>query len=164
MTPPAPRDQLDDAAAAIDEITKFVIRQLTPLQEVSATAASTLSTLARSGPYRLTELAENEGISQPSMTSLISRLQQQGFVRRGPDASDGRIVLVAITRAGHEMLDRRRKTRVAFLSSLLGELEPTQQQQLVLAAPALRGLTDPDAVPAALAAATHAVMEGSSTK
>jgi DNA-binding MarR family transcriptional regulator len=144
-------------AEALDEVTRFAIRQIATLRQISFSAAATLSTLDSSGPCRLTELASREGISQPSMTTMVSRLERQGLVERQHDPSDGRIVLVAITGAGQDMLRRRRAGRVAFLSSLMGALDPAEQRALANAAPALRHMTDPTAVPTALAAAKHAV-------
>ena len=144
-------------AEALDEVTRFAIRQIATLREISFSAAATLSTLDSSGPCRLTELAGREGISQPSMTTMVSRLQRQGLVERQHDPSDGRIVLVAITGAGQDMLRRRRTERVAFLSSLIGALDPAEQRALADAAAALRHMTDPTAVPAALVAAKQAV-------
>jgi DNA-binding MarR family transcriptional regulator len=143
-------------AEALDEVTRFVIRQLETLRQISLSAVATLSTLDSSGPCRLTELAGREGIRQPSMTAMVSRLERQGLVERRRDPSDGRIVLVAITGAGQDMLRRRRTGRVAFWSSLIGALDPAEQRALANATAALRHMTDPTAVPAALAAATHA--------
>jgi DNA-binding MarR family transcriptional regulator len=127
------------------------------LREMAASAMTALANLDSAGPCRLTELAGLERISQPSMTAMVSRLDRQGLVERQRDPSDGRIVLVAITDAGRDMLQRRRAGRVAFLSSLLGALDPAEQRTLVAAAAALRHMTDPAAVPAALAAAKHVV-------
>jgi DNA-binding MarR family transcriptional regulator len=144
-------------AEALDEVIRFAIRQLDALRQMSFSAVATLSTLDSSGPCRVTELAGREGISQPSMTAMVSRLERQGLVERQHDPSDGRIVLVAITGAGQDMLRRRQAGRVAFLSSLIGALDPAEQGVLGNAAAALRQMTDPTAVPAALAAAKHAV-------
>ena len=144
-------------AEALDEVTRFAFRQLETLGQISFSAVATLSTLDSSGPWRLTELAGREGISQPSMTAMVSRLERLGLVERRRDPSDGRIVLVAITGAGQDMLRRRRTGRVAFLSSLMGALDPAEQRALADAATALRHMTDPTAVPAALAAAKQAV-------
>jgi DNA-binding PadR family transcriptional regulator len=91
------------------------------------------------------------------MTGMVARLERQGLVERRRDPSDGRVVLVAITGAGRDMLRRRGTGRVAFLSSLIGALDPAEQRALGNAAAALRHMTDPTAVPAALAAAKHAV-------
>jgi hypothetical protein len=52
-------------------------------------------------------------------------------------------------------LYRRRATRLAFLSSLIGELDPGAQDTLAAAAPVLRRLAGPAAVPAPLDAARH---------
>jgi hypothetical protein len=68
-------------------------------------------------------------------------------------------VLVAITGAGQDMLRRRRTGRVAFLSSLMSALDPAEQRALANAAEALRHMTDPTAVPAALVAAKQAAYQ-----
>jgi DNA-binding MarR family transcriptional regulator len=144
-------------AEALDGVTRLAFRQLATLGQISFSAVATLSTLDSSGPCRLTELAGREGISQPSMTAMVSRLERQGLVERRRDQSDGRIVLVAITGTGQDMLRRRHTGRVAFLSSLIGTLDPTEQRALADAAAALRHMTDPTAGPAALAAAKQAI-------
>jgi len=141
------------AAEAVDEVAVFVIRQTAALREASLSAAEALATLDACGPCRLTELAASQSVSQPSMTVMVSRLEKQALVERQHDPSDGRIVLVAITAAGQDYLQRRRAARLAFLSSLIGELDPGAQDALAAAAPVLRRMADPAAVPAALDAA-----------
>src|SRR5680860_898613 len=76
-----------------------VWRHLIPSEGVSLTAGSTLGLLLRSGPLRLTALAEREAVSQPAMTGLVGR---------GADPSDGRAVLVELTAQGRApVLDER---------------------------------------------------------
>jgi DNA-binding MarR family transcriptional regulator len=144
-------------AEALNEITRFATRQMAPLWEISFSAIATLATVDSSGPCRITELAGHEGISQPSMTVMVSRLERRGLVERQSDPSDGRIVLVAITEAGRDVLRHIRTRVVAFLSSLIGELDPADQRALANAAAALRHMADPAAVQTALAAAMEAV-------
>jgi DNA-binding MarR family transcriptional regulator len=146
-----------EAADVLDEITRFVVRHMAGVRELSFTATATLAMLSETGPARITDLAAREAITQPSMTGLVSRLERQGLVERRNDPSDGRIVLVAITEAGREMLSRRRAARVAFLSGLIGALDPADQRAIEAAAPALHRLVDPDSVPGARAAAERAV-------
>jgi DNA-binding MarR family transcriptional regulator len=150
-------DQRDVAAQALDEVIRFVVRQMMSVREVGFSALAALGSLDSSGPSRITELAVHEGISQPSMTAMVSRLERQGLVERRRDPSDGRIVLVAITDAGREILRRRHAGRVAFMSSLIGALPGGEQGALLAAAPALRNLVDQAAVPTALAAAREAI-------
>ena len=40
---------------------------------MSLTSLSTLATLELTGPRRITDLAANEGVTQPSMTALVTR-------------------------------------------------------------------------------------------
>jgi DNA-binding MarR family transcriptional regulator len=150
----------EQVAAALDAATSFVVRQLAGQGEVSLTAATTLSTLNRKGACRLTELAQLQGVSQPSMTSLVGRLEKQGFAARATDPSDGRISLISVTDAGREVLDRRRQGRLAFFCSLLDGLSPEDREALTRATPALHKLTDPEAVPRALGAAKDAQFGG----
>jgi DNA-binding MarR family transcriptional regulator len=119
-----------------------VLRRLTPREELSLTAASTLRRLERSGPHRLSELYGPEGISQPAMTQLVTRLEKDGLAVRGNDPADGRVVVVSITDAGRAAVARRRDGRAEALSALLARLEPADHAALVAALPALDRLSD----------------------
>jgi DNA-binding MarR family transcriptional regulator len=134
-----PIDRLE-LAAGLERLVSFV-RRLSPSRELSLTTASTLATLSASGPTRLTELAAQEGVTQPAMTQLISRLERQGLAMRRGDAADGRVVQVSITPAGEELLARRRAIRAARLAELLRDLPPGDEASIAAALPALRRLT-----------------------
>lgn len=129
-------------AEALDAATTFVVRRLASVGEVSLTAATTLATLNRTGPSRITDLAHEKGISQPSMTTLVARLQRQGLVARQADPNDGRTARISITQSGREMLARRRDDRVEFLCRMVSGLEARQREALLAAAPALHSLTE----------------------
>ena len=107
---------------------------------MSLTAAATLATLERTGPSRLTVLAVREGVSQPAMTQLITRLEDSGLVRRAADPTDGRVVLVAITDEGRATLASRRAMRAGKLAAILAQLTPDHRAALTAALPALAAL------------------------
>src|SRR6516165_5563726 len=88
-----------------------LFRSLSQPSGLSMTAATTLSTLERNGPSRLTALAAREGVTQPAMTQLITRLADAGLVCREPDPDDGRVVRVTITDAGRATLAGRGAVR-----------------------------------------------------
>ncbi|MGH1564115.1 MarR family winged helix-turn-helix transcriptional regulator [Mumia sp. DW29H23] len=139
-----------DLAVALERLTSL-LRHLAP-SGLSLTAVGTLATLQRSGPARLTRLAAAEGVTQPAMTQLVTRLERSGLVRREADPEDGRAVLVAITDDGSAWLSNRRTTRTELLSALLADLSPADQQALADARPAFEALTrlvvpSPDAQP-----------------
>ena len=133
--------ELDSARlqVAVDRLFGVLRRQLAP-QELSLTAASTLRNLELNGPRRLTELATNEGVTQPAMTQLVSRLQRERLAERTTDPGDARVVIVRITPAGQELLARRRETRARRLAELLSTLSTEDQRHLAAALPALERL------------------------
>ena len=113
------------AALTVDlERIMGLYRSLTAPGGLSLTAAATLAAIERLGPQRLTALAAREGVTQPAMTQLISRLEDAGLVRRESDPDDGRVVLVAITDEGRATLAHRRDTRAARLAVILAQLSP----------------------------------------
>ena len=119
-----------------------VLRRLTPRAELSLTAASTLRRLERSGPHRLCELYAPEGVSQPAMTQLVTRLEKEGLAERGSDPADGRAVVVTITEAGRAAVARRREGRAQALSALMSGLSEGEHAAIVAALPALERLSD----------------------
>lgn len=118
-----------------------LMRSLDAPREVSLTSMSTLATLERFGPCRLTELSVYEGVTQPAMTQVVSRLEHAGLAGRGSDPADGRVVRVCITEAGHAALARRRAAQAERLAALLAELPAEDRAALEGALPALDHLT-----------------------
>jgi DNA-binding MarR family transcriptional regulator len=129
-------------AVAIDGLVAVAVRS--GPRDISLTAASTLATLDRGGPCRLTDLAEIEGVAQPSMTTLVTGLERSGLAERRPSRADGRVVLVALTPAGADYLRARRLARAAKLADLIRQLPAAQAAALAAAVPAMVGLRDLD--------------------
>jgi DNA-binding MarR family transcriptional regulator len=127
-----------EVAAGLERLL-VLIRWLSPAG-LSLTAAATLSTLERSGPGRLTALAAHEGVTQPAMTQLVGRLEDQGLVERSADPDDGRVVQVQLTPAGRDLVARRRAARAERLSGLLAQLSPADSDALAAALPAINAL------------------------
>jgi len=129
-----------ELSQAIEELVRF-FRRLSPDTGLSLTAAATLASLDRDGPARLTELATQQGVTQPAMTQLVTRLQDTGLAERRPDPDDGRVVRVHLTDTGRAELRRRRDVRTDRLGVLFERLPGDQQAALVAALPAIDTLT-----------------------
>jgi NADPH2:quinone reductase len=106
------------------------------------TTAATLSTLERTGPRRLTDLAVNEEVTQPSMTVLVNQLVDMGLAERRRDAADARVVLVAITPAGRKYLRDIRRAGAAALTALIDKLPDGEAEALNRALPAINHLVE----------------------
>jgi DNA-binding MarR family transcriptional regulator len=103
--------------------------------------SSLLATL-RGGPQRITALAEIEGLAQPTVTVLVKRLEERGWVARERPADDGRVVLVSLTTAGYDALARWRERYRPRLRAGLQELSDEQLAALVDASDAFAVLID----------------------
>jgi len=123
------------------------LRRATQSGDLSLTAASTLRTLDQGGPHRLTALAVCEGVSQPAMTQLVSRLEREGYVGRSTDPADGRVVRVHITPVGQQLLARRRDLAAERVRGLVEALAPDDAALLAAALPALERMADLDQTP-----------------
>jgi DNA-binding MarR family transcriptional regulator len=104
-------------------------------RDLSLTALSSLSTIERTGPRRLTDLAVGEGVTQPSMSAIVSQLERLGLVERRPDALDGRVVRVAITSAGLEHLSALRRLGASVFDVLIDKLDSSEVASLRAALP-----------------------------
>ena len=135
--------QLDELAAALPQrasaLTRiFFARTATGLSRAEVGLLVALS----SAPHRITELAAREGISQPGVTQLVNRLQERGWVERRTDPQDGRVVVVAITGAGAEELERVRAEYRALLHEEITALDDEQVETLAAAVGILDGLIE----------------------
>ncbi|MGH3416136.1 MAG: MarR family winged helix-turn-helix transcriptional regulator [Actinocrinis sp.] len=111
-------------------------------RDMGLTSTATLSTLERTGPRRITDLALIEAVSQPSMTVLVAALVRSGLAERRGEPSDKRVTLVAITPAGADYLARRRAAATQAVAQLIDKLPPEQTEALTAAIPALLHLRD----------------------
>jgi DNA-binding MarR family transcriptional regulator len=93
-------------------------------------------------PRRITELAACEGVTQPAITFVVNRLEDRGWVERGADASDGRVVLVTLTKRGHEVFERLQVEYRAMLHEEMTALDDEDVATLARSVEILGGLID----------------------
>jgi DNA-binding MarR family transcriptional regulator len=80
------------------------------------------------GPKTNRELAEQAGISAPTATRMVDGLLQRELVTRLDDPSDGRAVVISLTRAGRAALARKMREYDARRRRLAAALEPHEQE------------------------------------
>jgi DNA-binding MarR family transcriptional regulator/nucleotide-binding universal stress UspA family protein len=130
----------DIVGEALSALAPLAVRRRS--RELSLTAGAAMATLERTGPRRLTDLAVSEGVTQPSMTSVVSQLEDLGFAERLPDPADGRVARVAITRAGRHHLAAVRSAGASVFTALIDKLTDQEAAALRTALPALRRLLE----------------------
>jgi DNA-binding MarR family transcriptional regulator len=134
-------DDLFAVAEALYRLMTAAVRQQP--RDISLTSASTLATL-ESGPRRITDLAVIEGVTQPSMTALVTALEKSGLAKRQPDGCDQRVVLVTLTAAGAGYLRSRRRAGAQAFAALIGKLPAEEAATLLEASRPLRRLRELD--------------------
>jgi DNA-binding MarR family transcriptional regulator len=100
-----------------------------------------LAALERHDSMTPGELAEHEKVQPPSMTRVIAVLEERGLVLRAPHATDRRQVVLTVTPAGRDLVQRVRLRRTAWLAQRLQELTPEERELLRAAAPVIEKIS-----------------------
>src|SRR3954451_3275950 len=110
--------------------------------DISASALSALSTIDHRGPITLGALAGFERVSPPSMTRIVTGLEEQGLVTRQVDAADRRVARVSVTAAGRKLLQQNRTRKDAYLAAKVANLSDDDRALLQAALPVLERLAE----------------------
>lgn len=92
-----------------------------------------LSALRRVGaPYQLSPgaLMQQTLVTSGTMTNRVDRLEQRGYVRRGPAPHDRRGVLVQLTDSGRAVVDAAMADLLGHEQALLAHLPMREQDRL----------------------------------
>jgi DNA-binding MarR family transcriptional regulator len=109
---------------------------------LTPTMRATLGTIGREGPLTLGELAAIEQVAPPTITKVVSKLEDAGLVVRTVDTDDRRIVRVTTSTAGRRWLDDDRKRRRDWLTDRVRELGADDQRALAAAVDVIERLTE----------------------
>jgi DNA-binding MarR family transcriptional regulator len=93
----------------------------------------------------ISELADADQISRPTMSAHVKRLETAGWLSRSDVAEDGRRSGFAVTPAGARKLDAIRRLRNDWLSARLALLTDAERAQLAAAAAPLLRLVSVEA-------------------
>ncbi len=94
--------------------------ELPPRQHV------TLQLLVAAGPMRVSDLARQIGVSNPTMTGILDRLEARGMLVRERDQRDRRVTVVRATAGGKELITRQ-MTLLPHLSRALERLSEAER-------------------------------------
>lgn len=93
----------------------------------------------------VSELADADQISRPTMSAHVKRLEAAGWLTRSGHADDGRRSGLAVTPAGGRKLDAIQRLRNDWLSARLALLTDAERARLAEAAAPLLRLVSVDA-------------------
>jgi len=135
----------DDCAANIMEtiptvmrLIRVTMRQRRP-SEISEPQFRALIYLSRRQGTCLSEMAEDAGLTLPTVSKMVYGLVKRGFVRRRPSRVDRRRVTLSLTPLGREVLESVFAEARARLSSVLSTLSDEERAVVADAMRYLRG-------------------------
>jgi DNA-binding MarR family transcriptional regulator len=113
---------------------------------VTTIQASLLSALQRMPDIGMSDLAEREHISMPTLVAHIDKLEAAGLVERTRNnPQDRRRVGLTVTPAGHNVLQTLRERRTVWLAERLEKLSPDALAAIAAALEPLQQLARSDA-------------------
>lgn len=116
------------------------LRRVDDQTGLSAPRLSALSVAVFAGPLTLGALAAAEGVRPPTMTRLVTALEEAGLVTRTIDPADARVTRVAATPRGRRVLMRGRARRLQLLAARLELLPAGELRTLGAAASLIEGI------------------------
>ena len=82
------------------------------------------------GDLNMSELVARLGVTLPTVSGVVDRLVERGLIARRADPSDRRRVVVGVTPAGVELLDRFRDLNARQMRDLLAVLDDADLEQV----------------------------------
>jgi len=79
----------------------------------------------------LGEISRRMMVTNGNVTGLVARIADQGYVERHRDATDGRAQRIVMTAKGHEDFTRMAREHGAWITELLGDIEPGEREVLM---------------------------------
>jgi len=97
-----------------------------------------ISLLDQHGPLSITQLADLDRCSQPTMSAAVSQLVEQGWVTKAPNPADARGTVVTLSDSGREELLRVRRRHGERVAALLAAHPDLTTEDLATAVAVLR--------------------------
>jgi DNA-binding MarR family transcriptional regulator len=125
------RDAVDAVLTASRALVAVAARSLSDIaDEVTLPQYRALVVLAARGPQGAGALAEALDVSPSTATRMCDRLVRKRLVTRRTDRSDRRLVRLALTAAGRDLVQQVTERRRAEISRLLEELSEDEQRSV----------------------------------
>jgi DNA-binding MarR family transcriptional regulator len=139
-------ETIEDWAARLRSVVPPLERSLRSQSpdNVTPTQLSVFGAIYRHGPLALGELAHRERLSPPTISKVVSSLEDRGLIERLRDAEDRRVCRVVVSQTGHEFIHEGRARRNAWLAARIEALSERERSALVAAIPVLERLVERD--------------------
>lgn len=140
ITPTSRSAAVEDVVAGYETLMQRLADSHAPeFLEIAVTMpqAKLLYLLGASGELHMSELVHRLGVSLSTISGLVDKVVDHGLATRREDPADRRQVLVGLTPAGSEFIDRFRELNARQMRELLEHLDDAELDQVRTALAAL---------------------------
>ena len=118
--------KVDRILNAYNEISKSINPSQLVNVDLTSSQIKVLISFSEKENFTMTELSNVHSVSVSTMTSMVDRLIQNGFLKREKDDTDRRIVRVCLTAEGKKMLGHLMGIRKQALEEFMLELSDSE--------------------------------------
>ena len=126
----------------ISRLVKILRNQTKNDELLSLTERSALALVYQYSEILPSELAIIENVTAQSMSQIINKLLEHGFIKKTPSKTDKRKVIITITATGEKIIEKRRLEKQEWLAQSI--LEKTTQKEKELLVNAIKVLAKLD--------------------
>ncbi|MFE9421669.1 MarR family winged helix-turn-helix transcriptional regulator [Kitasatospora sp. NPDC006697] len=134
-----PAQRLTDVVTRLRRALRSSIRTDYPWESLPMAQVELLQTLA-AAPLRVGELAARQRLAPNTVSGLVSKLLEAGFVDRQADPGDRRTARIALTAAGHQQLEDWQRAHERRIATALSTLSAADHAAVMAALPGLEHL------------------------
>jgi DNA-binding MarR family transcriptional regulator len=116
--------RLTDAVTRLRRALRSSNRTHYPWEALPMAQVELLQTLAATGPLRVGELAARQRLAPNTVSGLVGRLLESGFVDRQNDPGDRRTARIGLTEAGVRQLGDWQRAHERRLAAALAAISP----------------------------------------
>jgi DNA-binding MarR family transcriptional regulator len=98
---------------------------------LTPTQWAAVSKLTETGPCSQNQLGRLTAMDVATIKGVIDRLTARGLTETSPDPDDGRRLLVSLTRAGQQWVDKAVPNAVAITKETLAPLDAKERETLI---------------------------------
>lgn len=99
--------------------------------DLAPSHGAVLALLYLHGPLPMHALARGVGRRKNTLTTLVRKLEEGGYVRRDADPADSRVTMVALTPKGEAFRDDFQAISQRLLNRIWGGMPPERRKELV---------------------------------
>jgi DNA-binding MarR family transcriptional regulator len=132
-----------EVRTVLHRLVKVLRRQTRNEATLSLTERSTLGLLDQHGKMLPNELAQIEKVTAQSMSQVVNHLVALDYIRKSPSEDDKRKVILSLTNAGKDYLEKSRREKQEWLVSAFHEsLSPEEKETVHQSMQILKRLLD----------------------